>query len=143
MLLNVKRKVVVWCNNVGLVSIHLGWGSCMLLYFVYKPPRSCLLPFCASPIFHFLEFLIYLSPLFLWSVMIVEWCTYTQKNPMTYCISLLWYAGDVVTLFSIYHCIKFSVSQCSMNMYLPIGLCYGAEVHYCGNLVVKKNSLVF
>ena len=49
---------------------------CVLLYYAYNPSQSCLPSFCAIPIFHFLinfeEFFIYLSLLFLCSVMIVE-----------------------------------------------------------------------
>ena len=36
----------------------------MFLYSVYKPSQSCLLPFCASPIFHFLNFHLLVSSLF-------------------------------------------------------------------------------
>ena len=41
------------------------------IYCVYKQSRSCQLPFCASPIFHFEigDFSVYLSPHFLWSAM--------------------------------------------------------------------------
>ena len=69
------RACVVDLLGVGIracVVDLLGVGIIMCgIYCVYKQSRSCQLPFCASPIFHFEigDFSIYLSPHFLWSAM--------------------------------------------------------------------------
>ena len=70
------------------------------------------------PALYFFILRIYLSPLFLLLVMIEE-CIYLccrlvqmhAKNPMAYCMCLLWFASifltntcNVVTMFSLYHC---------------------------------------
>ena len=58
------RACVVDLLGVGIIM-------CGIYYCVYKQSRSCQLPFCASPIFHFEigDFSVYLSPHFLWSAM--------------------------------------------------------------------------
>ena len=130
MLLNVKCKVVVWCDNIGLVSlIYLGWELCVVYMNMYVTvlclqaiPILSASFLCQSyiPLFNSKDFFIYLSPFFLWSVMIVEcilWCRLVYihaKNSMAYSIPL--YAGDYFTL-SLYEV------QCSKNMHLPIALC--------------------
>ena len=107
----------------------------MLLYSVHKPSRSYLLPFCASPIFHFLIqniFHLLFSP-FLWSVMIVEcilWCRlvyiHAKKSDGIYCIP--WQI--IVFALSLYEV------QCFMNMHFLIALC--TKVCYYGNFVFKN-----
>ena len=64
------------------------------IYCVYKQSRSCQLPFCASPIFHFEigDFSVYLSPHFLWSAMIASRGFFIACS---HC-SLLWCENSIV-----------------------------------------------
>ena len=66
----------MWCDNIGLVSlIYLGWEFicvvCITLLCVQPIPILSAFFLC-HPYIPLSEFFIYLSPLFLCSVMIVE-----------------------------------------------------------------------
>ena len=75
------------------------------------------------------EFFMYFSPLFLWSVIIVEcilWCrlvyVHAQKSDGILCIFVVVCRGCCNIVFN-HYCMKSSVSQCVMNMHVPIALC--------------------
>ena len=88
----------------------LGLGIMCGVYVCYctQPSRSCLLPICASPIFHFLISHLLVSSHFVVSIdsgvyIIILCCRLMQMHAklMAYCMCLLWLAGVFLSLCNV------------------------------------------